>query len=193
MWSLEALLQNRPIRAAAALLLAASVGGCFQPMYADPAVFGAAGIPGGARAALASVDVAQIDAPHGSVLARMAVDVRNSLVFDFTGGGEPAPPRYRLSVRLTSNVKSLIVDPSTARPEFETANVDAIYTLTPITTPPSPPSLNATATASVTYNIPGQQQRFAKLRGLRDAENRAAKVIAEQIKSRVASFLAAGA
>ena len=32
----------------------------------------------------------------------------------------------------------------------------------------------------VSYNIPGQQQRFAGARGLRDAEDRAAKVIAEQ-------------
>ena len=184
---------RRPLRAAVILLAAMSAGGCFQPMYGDPALFGGAGVPGGARLALASVDIAHIDAPQGSVLARLAVQVRKSLAFDFTGGGEPAPPRYVLKVILTSNVKSLIVDPSTARPEFENASVDAIYTLTALTTPPTPAILTATATASVTYNIPGQQQRFAKLRGQRDAEDRAAKVIAEQIKSRVAAFLAAGA
>jgi LPS-assembly lipoprotein len=183
----------RPLRAAAILLIAAGAGGCFQPMYADPAVMASAGVPGGLRSALASIDIAQIDAPQGSALARMAVEMRNALVFDFTGGGERAPPRYLLKINLTSNVRSLIVDPSTARPEFETAGVDAVYVLTPITTPPVPPILTASATASVTYNIPGQQQRFAKLRGLRDAETRAAKVLAEQIKSRVAATLAAGA
>jgi LPS-assembly lipoprotein len=31
--------------------------------------------------------------------------------------------------------------------------------------------------ARVSYDIPGQAQRFARLRGLRDAETRAAKVI----------------
>ena len=35
--------------------------------------------------------------------------------------------------------------------------------------------------ARVSYDIPGQQQRFARVRGLRDAENRAAKVIADNI------------
>ena len=44
----------------------------------------------------------------------------------------------------------------------------------------------------VTYNVPGQQQRFAKDRGLRDAETRAAKEIAEQIRSRLASYFVAG-
>ena len=46
--------------------------------------------------------------------------------------------------------------------------------------------------ARVSYNIPGQQQRFAGERGLRDAENRAAKVIADNIRKRLASYFAAG-
>ena len=44
----------------------------------------------------------------------------------------------------------------------------------------------------VSYNIPGQEQRFAGARGLRDAENRAAKVIADNIHSRLASYFVAG-
>ena len=46
--------------------------------------------------------------------------------------------------------------------------------------------------ARVSYDIPGQQQRFARARGLRDAENRAAKVIADNIRSRLASYFVAG-
>ena len=47
--------------------------------------------------------------------------------------------------------------------------------------------------ARVSYDIPGQQQRFASARGQRDAEDRAAKVIAENITARLASyFIAAG-
>jgi LPS-assembly lipoprotein len=44
----------------------------------------------------------------------------------------------------------------------------------------------------VSFNIPGQQQRFAGERGLRDAENRAALVIAESIRNRLASYFTAG-
>ena len=38
----------------------------------------------------------------------------------------------------------------------------------------------------------GQQQKFARSRAQRDAEDRAAKVIADQIRSRLASYLVAG-
>ncbi|TMJ23413.1 MAG: hypothetical protein E6G96_18640, partial [Alphaproteobacteria bacterium] len=44
----------------------------------------------------------------------------------------------------------------------------------------------------VSYDIPGQEQRFARLRGLRDAESRAAKVIADNIRSRLTSYFVAG-
>ena len=48
------------------------------------------------------------------------------------------------------------------------------------------------ASSRVSYNIPGQQQRFAGERGLRDAEDRAATVIADGIRNRLASYFAAG-
>ncbi len=46
--------------------------------------------------------------------------------------------------------------------------------------------------SSVSFNLPGQQQRFAGERGLRDAENRAAQVIADNIRNRLASYFTAG-
>jgi LPS-assembly lipoprotein len=46
--------------------------------------------------------------------------------------------------------------------------------------------------ARVSYDIPGQEQRFARLRGLRDAETRAARTIADNIRTRLASYFAAG-
>jgi LPS-assembly lipoprotein len=52
--------------------------------------------------------------------------------------------------------------------------------------------VTGTTFARVSYDIPGQQQRFARQRGLRDAESRAAKVIADNIRSRLASYFVAG-
>jgi LPS-assembly lipoprotein len=46
--------------------------------------------------------------------------------------------------------------------------------------------------ARVSYDIPGQTQRFARIRGLRDAETRAAKVISDQIRTRLGSYFVAG-
>jgi LPS-assembly lipoprotein len=44
----------------------------------------------------------------------------------------------------------------------------------------------------VSYDIPGQLQRFARQRAYRDAEDRAAREIAENIQTRLASFFTAG-
>jgi LPS-assembly lipoprotein len=44
----------------------------------------------------------------------------------------------------------------------------------------------------VSSDYPGQQQRFARVRARLDAEDRAAKVIAEAIRTRLASFFVAG-
>ena len=52
--------------------------------------------------------------------------------------------------------------------------------------------VTSTTFSRVSYNIPGQEQRFAGARGLRDAEDRAAKVIADNIRSRLASYFVAG-
>ena len=46
--------------------------------------------------------------------------------------------------------------------------------------------------ARVSSEYPGQQQRFARVRARLDAENRAAKVIAENVRTRVASYFVAG-
>jgi LPS-assembly lipoprotein len=46
--------------------------------------------------------------------------------------------------------------------------------------------------ARVTSDVPGQQQRFARVRAQRDAEERAARVIADHIRLRLASVVVAG-
>ena len=46
--------------------------------------------------------------------------------------------------------------------------------------------------AHVDYDIPGSQQRFAKQRAQRDAEDHAVQVVAEAIRNRLASYFVAG-
>jgi len=53
-------------------------------------------------------------------------------------------------------------------------------------------ALNGTTFARVSSDIPGLQQRFARSRAQRDAEERAGRVIADQIRARLASHLVAG-
>jgi LPS-assembly lipoprotein len=170
------------------LVIAASAGGCFQPLYADRSLDG--GGPN-LRAAMAAIDVKQIVATKGSDEARLAVEIRNSLIYDLTGGGGPAPkPAYSLTVNVASTVADIIVDVTTTRPAIEDYGLNATYTLTEIAS--NKQVVSGQTFARVSYDIPGQEQRFARMRGLRDAETRAAKVIADNIRARLASYFSAG-
>ena len=160
-------------------------GGCFQPMYAERTVTGDPAL----RDRLSAVDVSDIStvAPQD---ARLGVEVRNGLLFSFTGGSSAAPPTHRLVVRMSTTRTSAIVDLTTARPDLENYGIDATYELREIAT--NRTVMRAITFARVSYDIPGQEQRFARIRGLRDAESRAAKQIADNISQRVSSFFVAG-
>jgi len=177
---------NRFVRLAASLALAACAGGCFQPLYADRSVDGGPSL----RGALGTIDVRQIEANKGSDEARLAVEIRNALLFDLTGGGPSPRPAYSLVIKMGSTVSDIIVDTTTTRPAIENYGINATYVLTEIAS--GKPVVSGQTFARVSYDIPGQEQRFARLRGLRDAESRAAKVIADNIRARLASYFAAG-
>src|SRR6516225_11499955 len=105
MWSLEGYLRTVS-RGLAVLALGGLLGGCFQPLYGE---FSATGTPI-LREQLSAVDVLQIDAPKGSDEARLAVEIRNALLFDLTGGAGEAPPVHRLKVSIASTRSAIIVD-----------------------------------------------------------------------------------
>ena len=173
-------------RLAAALAVAALAGGCFQPLYGERSPTGGPVL----RDQLSAVDVLQIEAPKGTDESRLAVEVRNALLFDLTGGGDAASPTHRLKIAISSTRSSVIVDINTSRPDIENYGLNATYTMTEIAT--GKIVVTGQTFARVSYDIPGQQQRFARIRGLRDAETRAAKVIAENVRSRLASYFVAG-
>jgi LPS-assembly lipoprotein len=175
-------------RIASALALAGLTAGCFQPLYGTQASVEATG-PGVADK-LSSVEVVPIDTPNGTRLARVGVEVRNGLIFGLTGGGAPAATNYKLIVRLASRQQQVIVDIATARPDILNYGIDSTYSLVDITNGKT--VVTGQTFTRVSYNVPGQQQRFAGDRGLRDAENRAAKEIAENIRTRLASYFVAG-
>ncbi|MGO9359119.1 MAG: hypothetical protein ACLP1D_15855 [Xanthobacteraceae bacterium] len=172
-------------RLAIVAVLAGLTAGCFQPMYAartdgKPAL----------RERLAGVEVPPLNYPQASREARVGLNIRNALMFSLYGDGAGAPATHRLLMKLTTTRNSLIVDPATALPEFENYGIDVIYELRDNAT--DKVVMTGTTFARVSYDIPGQEQRFAKSRGLRDAEDRAANTIAENISARLASFFYAG-
>jgi len=178
---------SRLCRVAFALAIASATAGCFQPLYGDHSV---AASGSNISAAMAGVDVMQIPAANGTPEARLAVALRNDLLFDLNGGTAPSVPTHQLRITLASQRLSVIVDVTTARPDNEIYGLNASYSLVDLRT--GKVVLTDNTFSRVSYDIPGQQQRFARARGLRDAETRATRVIAENIRNRLASYFTAG-
>jgi LPS-assembly lipoprotein len=174
-------------RLAIVFVIGGLTAGCFQPLYAEKTLTGEPGM----RAALSGVDIGQIDAPNGTPLSRIAVAVRNDLEFETTGGDAPLPPKYRLKIRLSSSTLSVIVNIQSNRPDVQNYALNATYELTDVKT--GKVVMRDQTFSRVSYDLPGEQQRFAGTRALRDAENRAAQILADNIKSRLASYFVADA
>jgi LPS-assembly lipoprotein len=166
-------------------VLASFTAGCFQPMYATKENGGP-----GVREKLAGVEVPPVAVPNGSPYARIGVELRNDLMFKMYGEAAGAPPTHRLILRLTSSRTSLIVDPVTALPTSENYGLDVSYGLIEIAT--GKQVLSGSTFSRVTYDIPGGLQRFARARAYRDAEDRGANEVAENINTRLSSFFFSG-
>ena len=172
-------------RLLAVAALAALTAGCFQPMYAERAD----GSPG-LREKLMGVELPPVDKPNAAREARVGVEIRNALAFKLYGNATGMPPTHRLVLRFGSSRSSLLLDPNTALPSSENYGIDAQYNLIEIASNKS--VMTGSTFARVSYDIPGQLQRFARSRAYRDAEDRAAREIAENIQTRLASYFVAG-
>jgi LPS-assembly lipoprotein len=153
----------------ATLLLAIPAAGC-RPMYAD--------LGGGRTVAdeLASVDVDEVRGLLGHYLDQ-------ELTFLLTGGQPPPPVRYRLAITVTERAQTPVADVSTGRAQAATIIVDANFVLTRVSD--GTEVMKGLATGSASYDR--LNQRFAGLRAGRDAEIRISKLLAEQIKTRIAA------
>jgi LPS-assembly lipoprotein len=107
------------------------------------------------------------------------------------GGSGGTTPTHQLKIQLTSSNQQVIVDIQTARPDVQQFGINASYTLIEKATGKS--VITGDTFARVSYDNPGQAQRFSNARGQRDAENRASRQISENIRSRLASYFSAGA
>jgi LPS-assembly lipoprotein len=172
-------------RLLAVAALAALTAGCFQPMYAEHTD----GTPG-LREKLMGVEVPPVEKNNASREARVQVEIRNALAFKLYGNATGMPPTHRLVLRFSSSRSSLMVDPNTGLPTSENYGIDAQYNLVEIATNKS--VMTGTTFSRVSYDMPGSYQRFARSRAYRDAEDRAAQEIAENIQTRLASFFVAG-
>ncbi len=174
------------VRFAAIAALAAALGGCFRPLYAERPPGGGPGV----RELLSGVEFLPLNVPNGTREARVGQEIRNALLFSLYGAATGSPPTHQLTMKIRVSRLSVLVDARTTRPDIDNYGIDADYVLKDIVTGKS--VVTGSAAARVSYDIPGQEQRFARQRAFRDAEDRAAKVIAENVNERLASFFASG-
>ena len=157
----------------AALMLAPALAGCgYQPLYGS-------GFAGGVGVAeqMRAVDI-------GLIPGRVGQEVRNELIFKETGGREAATPRYRLEVAVRESQQSTLVNLA-GNAAGNVYQLNADFKLINIA------DQKVLLTAKSQSKAPFQQESstFANVRARRDAEDRAARVVAESIRTQVAAFL----
>ncbi len=157
-------------------LLVALVGGCadgsgFRPLY------GSTGSGAGVQQSLAAVEIATIP-------SRVGQRIRNSLIFENTGGGDAAPRAYQLQIGIKESLNSSLVK-SSGEALSQVYNLEAIFTLVRMSDKKVLVKGNSYARAE----FERFQQIYSNVRAKEDAENRAAQQIADDIRTRIAIAL----
>jgi LPS-assembly lipoprotein len=154
-------------------VLAGCAGGSgFRPLYAT-----------GSDGESVNTKLNQIDIQ--TIPSRVGQRVRNELIFENNGGALPSAPIYRLEVVIRESLASTLV-----RTDGEAAsqiyNLDAKFKLIRIAD-------KKTVLEGTSYGRAGFQrfaQTYANVRAREDAENRAARTVASDMRSRLAAFIA---
>lgn len=168
---------RRRLLIGAALGAAALAGGCFQPLYSDYTV---AKTGGSVKNALRSVDFPEIKGLMGHYL-------RNELVFELDGSGDPdVPKRLRFDTSLSENIEVITVDYANGRADSAVLVARADWRVTEIATG----KVVSSGTNVVRAPYERSSQRFATVRAARDAQIRAAKNLATLIRGQLAADLA---
>ena len=123
------------------------------------------------------------------VKTRYAQQVRNNLIFGFgRGAGEPASPLYSLDLTVTEAVDSAAlvqVGTDEDEPTAGSVTLNASYTLTDMKTG----AVITVGKRAITSSFDRPRQEFAAYRAQIDAENRAARELAEALQLSIAQDL----
>lgn len=169
--SRRSLVRGLSLVLAAAPVLAACGNEGLRPLY------GATPSGAGLQERLAQVDVAPIP-------GRVGQRIRNDLIFLSTGGGSPLPPSHRLEVTIHESVLSTLV-----RLDGESLGqiyaIQAAFKLISI----SDKKVVLQGTAHARAGFERFQSIYSNVRARDDAENRAARTVADDLKTRVATYL----
>ena len=154
------------------LVSALAISGCtVRPLYSDATA--PIEVPT-KSAGLSSVNIKPVE-------TRYAQEVRNHLIFLMNGGsGQPANAEYALNLGITviDERAAYVQRPKDSRPTAGTIVLTSSYVLTRARTGEAV----ATGTRRISSSYDRSRQEFAALRAERDAENRAARELAELLR-----------
>lgn len=161
------------LAAACALGAALALGGCgFQPMY------GSHSTSAEAEKLLGSVAIGQIGKDRtGQIL-------RNDLIDKISGGRTAQNPRFRLDVALETIELGGLVQTDSSITRY-TVTMRGKISLIDLATGTA--VMNELARATTAYNVP--QSEYGAIAAQQDAYRRASGQLADEIRSRIASFL----
>ena len=173
--------RRRVLALIGAVLLAAPALSACQPLYGST--------ESGARLkdVMAGLDIPEIP-------GRVGQRVRNELIFGVTGGARPAASLYRLDISVRETVTDTLVR-RTGNAQGQLYSLDALFKLVRLADNKvvlEGKSAGRAALDRTSILQPsGKQARllFSDVRARIDAENRAARTVAEGIRTRIAAFL----
>lgn len=169
-------LLGRVVALSLAGILVVGLAGCgstgFRPMYA------ASADGSGLGQKLAQVKITTIPGRVGQM-------IRNELLFHTRGGGEGLPPNYQLDIAVRETELKTLVN-------REGESLSRVYTLTAsfqlIDLKTRKTLLRGESFGRAGYDR--FQSIYANVRGQQDAKRRAAKTVAQDVKSRLEAYLA---
>jgi LPS-assembly lipoprotein len=156
---------------AAVALVAAGCDGGIRPLYAPSAV------GGDVSEKMKHVDIAPIP-------GRVGQRVRNELIFQNTGGGNPLPPTHRLEIVINENITSTLVR-VTGEAEGQIYSVQAAFRVIDI----AQKKIVFQGTSHARAGFERFESIYSNVRAREDAESRVARTIADDMKTRLAAFL----
>jgi LPS-assembly lipoprotein len=178
---------GQTVRIAVVLALGLLTGACFQPLYGTDPMSPDTSV--GDK--LSAIEITNIPAARGTPSARMAVALRNELDYELNGGANPISATYRLDIKIIgAGVTSVIVDVTSGRADTELEFINAAFSLTEIET--KKVVLSDSTFGRASFDTPSSEQRFARQRAGRNAEDRAVQLVAKNIRNRLASYFVAG-
>ncbi|WP_068310835.1 LPS assembly lipoprotein LptE [Polycladidibacter hongkongensis] len=135
---------------------------------------------------LAATDISISSYGSSQDVSRASQYMRNQLIYGFNRGAQQPLPKFKLEIIADKTLSEVGIENLADVPSAYNLTINTTFTLSNIESGKSLYLGRSFASASFDFS----NQRFANTRAERDAENRAADMVAEDIQARIAAYFA---